>query len=84
MRVIFKTNLDNYSSKMFPENLEQIPRKGDSISVIADYQTPLFNKGLPTTLEVVSVTWHMRYVICELHYSEFSIKSANISGVNLF
>ena len=84
MRVIFRTNLDNYQTNCFPSNLDQVPRIGDSVEVDEGFKTWFRNKKLPTSLKVVDVTWTDKAVICELWYKPIDVEAAKISGINLF
>ena len=84
MTIKFKTNIDHYKKNCFPENLTQVPRKGDMVMVNQVLGEYFSKKGLPLALEVVQVNWCELGVIVELHYSEHHIKMAQISGVNLF
>ena len=84
MKVAFKTNLDNYKINCFPENLIYPPRKGDKVLVSEVFAKYYADKKLPLSLEVVDVFWTDVGVVCELWYSQNDIKSAKLSGVNLF
>ena len=84
MKVVFKTNLDNYQTNCFPENLTYPPRKGDKVLVSEVFVKYYADKKLPLSLEVVGVIWTEVGVVCELWYSQNDLKSAKLSGVNLF
>ena len=84
MKVVFKTNLDNYQINCFPENLICPPRKGDKVLVSEVFAKYYADKKLPLSLEVTSVIWTEIGVVCELWYSANDLASAKLSGVNLF
>ena len=84
MKVVFKTNLDNYKTNCFPENLTQSPQKGDKVLVNEVFVKYFADKKLPLSLEVVDVIWTEVGVVCELWYSANDITSAKLNGVNLF
>lgn len=83
MKVLFKTNIDNYKTNCWPI-LAMPPRKGESVSVVKVFEKYYSDKKLPTKLEVVDVTWHEEVVLCELWYRNIDIESAKASGTNLF
>lgn len=70
----FHTNIDDYQTNCFPTNLQDIPRIGEYVQVVAVYMQHFQNKKLPCRLQVVSVTHTENYVLCELHYSEIDNK----------
>lgn len=81
MKVIFTTNIDNYSNKnCFPKNLEIPPRKGDMVCVDDNMIDYFRSKKLPIRLEVVQVIWKDYHVCCELWYNETDKKMADIGG----
>lgn len=84
MKVIFRTNLDNYQTNCFPENIDIPPRKGELVEVAQVFIKYFRDKKLPIELEVVNVTWTENCVICELWYRDFDIKHAKINNINLF
>ena len=84
MKVVFKTNLDNYQTNCFPENLIYPPRKGDKVLVNEVFVKYFADKKLPLSLEVVDVIWTEVGVVCELWYSETDVRAAKEFGVNLF
>lgn len=85
MKVRFRTNIDNYSNKdCFPDNFVTPPRIGESVSVKEGFVNHFRSKKIPTTLIVVDVVWFEDKVVCELWYKDIDVKSAKISGVNLF
>lgn len=84
MRIIFKTNLDRYQVNCFPENLQQVPRKGDLVLVKESFFSYFSEKKLPLRLEVVSVTWLDGGAICELWYNETDLKIAKESKADVF
>lgn len=85
MKVIFRTNLDNYQTNCFPDDIFDIPpRKGESVEVTKVFLKYFRDKKLPTQLEVMNVTWTEEGVICELWYRDFDIKHAKINNINLF
>lgn len=84
MKVVFKTNLDNYKTNCFPQNLTFPPRKGDKVLVNEAFGKYYADKKLPLRLEVVDVIWTEAGVICELWYTEIDVKAAKEFGVNLF
>lgn len=79
VKILFKTNLDAYSSSDFPNALPSVPRKGDFVEV--NDKNHFLSKGLPTRLEVVSVTWSDTTTVCELWYNETDKKLAEAGGV---
>ena len=70
MRIIFKTNLDNYQTNCFPDNLPFVPRIGEKVSVTNVFIQYFRDKKLPTRLEVVDVTYTDQFVTCELWYND--------------
>lgn len=84
MKVVFKTNLDNYQTNCFPENLIYPPHKGDKVLVNEVFVKYFADKKLPLSLEVVDVIWTEVGVVCELWYSETDVRAAKEFGVNLF
>ena len=84
MKVIFRTNIDNYKKNCFPSYLTILPRIGESVRVTKDFETYFSNKGLPNTLEVVDVTYTENEVVCDLWYRKIDIVSSKLSGANLF
>lgn len=84
MKVIFKTNIDNYQKSCFPTNITQAPRRGDVVNVTKSFFEYFRSKRLPTTLEVVNVTWDEIGIICELHYRSIDIQTAKLNGISLF
>lgn len=86
MKVIFRTNLDNYNYQLpFPNShFYQVPRIGDSVEVKKDLKEFFQNRKLPTSLRVVDVLWTEDAVICELWYKQIDVEAAKISGINLF
>ncbi len=84
MKVVFKTNIDNYKTNCFPSNLEIPPRIGETVLVSEVFVDYYSKQKLPIRLQVVDVTWTEKGVICELHYKEIDVKAASLSGVNLF
>jgi len=84
MKVIFRTNLDNYQTNCFPENLEAAPRVGDKVMVTEVFGSYFTGKKLPVKLEVVDVVWTDKGVLCELWYSKIDVETAKLNGINLF
>lgn len=84
MKVIFKTNLDNYRTNCFPDNLTIPPRIGENVMVTKVFFAYFTNKNLPVKLKVVDVTWTDKVVFCELWYSEIDIKMAKQNNINLY
>ena len=84
MKVVFKTNLDNYQVNCFPDNLITPPRIGESVLVTEGFGSYFIDKRLPTKLIVVDVTHTEQGVLCELHYSKIDIERANLMNINLF
>lgn len=84
MKVVFKTNIDNYKTNCFPENLTIPPRIGETVLVNEVFLDYYSKKKLPCRLEVVDVTWTEKGVICELHYKKIDIEAAKLSSVNLY
>ena len=84
MKVIFITNLDNYQTNCFAENLTIPPRVGEKVMVTEVFGSYFTSKKLPVKLEVVDVTWTDKGALCELWYSEIDIKTAKQNDINLF
>ena len=84
MKVTFRTNLDNYRTNCFPNNLDCPPRVGETVVVNEAFLQHYRSKNLPTSLEVVKVSWTERGVICELWYSKQDVEMAKACNVNLF
>lgn len=84
MKIIFTTNLDNYKTNCFPDNLTLVPRIGDSILVREVFIEYFRNKKLPTQLVVTNVIWSDKGVLCELWYKEIDVEFAKLNKVNLF
>ena len=84
MRVLFKTNIDNYQTNCFPENLPFVPRIGEKVMVTNVFVQWFKDKNLPTRLEVVDVIYTDQGVVCELWYNETDRKLAELSGAVLF
>lgn len=84
MKVIFKTNLDNYQTNCFPSNLTMPPSKGEKVLVTESFGSYFLSKKLPTRLEVVEVTWTNEGVVCELWYSPIDVELAKQNNINLF
>ena len=59
MKVTFATPPE-YQTNCFPENLDQVPRIGDHVSMRGAFFNFYEQKGLPIMLKVVAVVW------CEL------------------
>lgn len=84
MKVIFRTNIDNYQTNCFPENLTIPPRIGESVMVTEVFGSYFSNKKLPTKLEVVDVVHTNKGILCELSYRKIDIETAKVSGINLW
>ena len=86
MKVVFRTNLDNYNnSNYFPNGqFDQVPRIGDSVEVLGDFKKHFESKKLPTSLKVVDVTWTEKAAVCELWYKQIDIDVAKARGTDLF
>lgn len=84
MKVIFRTNLDNYQTNCFPENLTIPPRVGERVMVGEAFGSYYTNKKLPTKLVVIDVVWTDIGVLCELWYSDIDVKVAKQNNINLF
>lgn len=84
MKVIFTTQLDNYKTNCFPENLTMPPRIGEKVLVNKVFGDYYASKKLPLRLEVVNVTWCEDGVVCELWYNESDRKTAELNGAILF
>ena len=78
MTVIFHTNIDAYNTNCFPEYISIPPRIGEKVSVVEAFGKHFINQKLPTSLEVVDVTWTDHGVICELHYSKIDLKKFDV------
>jgi hypothetical protein len=84
MKIYFRTNLDNYNSAYFPQDLCFVPRIGESVEVIVGVKSHLKSKKLPFKLKVVNVTYSENFVDCELWYHESDIKMAELNKIDLF
>lgn len=84
MKIVFKTNLDNYKTNCFPENLNIPPRIGESVLVSEVFLEYYSKKKLPLRLEVVDVIWTNNGCVCELWYKQIDVDFAKMNGVNLF
>jgi len=84
MKILFKTNLDNYQKNCFPDNLSFVPRKGEGVSVTNMFVSHFKDQKLPTTLKVVGVTHTDQGVVCELWYNETDVAFAKLNKINLF
>jgi hypothetical protein len=96
MKIIFRTNLDNYSSSDFPNfithqgayNFEDltisIPRIGETIEVKENMKPKFLSRKLPIRLNVCNVTYTESAVICELWYIDNDVKFAKLNNINLF
>ena len=63
MKVIFKTNIDAYNEKRcFPEHFDAVPRKGECVEVLPQFESYYRDLKLPIRLEVVSITWKERNI----------------------
>lgn len=96
MRIHFKTNIDRYNEKgcdiVFPNLNDErgliVPRKGEQISVRDTFVSYYRNLRLPTTLEVVNVTYtenlnHNIIVVCELWFRNHDLEMAKMQNINL-
>ena len=80
MVVVFKTNIDAYNEKRcFSEHMSAVPRKGDKILVLPQYESYYRNLKLPTRLEVVDISWSEREVGSASSASYSVISSASYS-----
>lgn len=85
MKIVFKTNLDNYSKmNCFSTNLTFVPRKGEYVQVTKDYIGHYISKRLPMKLEVVSVTYNEDEVICDLWYNNTDLELMKSCDINPF
>jgi len=57
MKVVFRTNIDNYRCGCFPEEITTPPRIGEKVQVKDAMLSHFQMKSLPTVLEVVDVTY---------------------------
>lgn len=81
--IVFRTNVDRYKgANTFPKLMDVIPRIGETVEVT--YKPEFINRGLPTRMQVVDVTYTEFEVVVELWFKAIDIKAAEISGVNLF
>ena len=80
MKVLFRTNIDNYQTNCFPENLPFVPRIGEKVMVTNVFAQYFRDNKLPIRLEVVEVTYTDQGVICELWYNEQDMKIAKQAG----
>ena len=83
MRVLFKTNIDNYQTNCFPENLPFVPRIGEKVMVTNVFVQWFKNKKLPIRLEVFDVIYSDQGVVCELWYNKTDLKIAKQAGANV-
>lgn len=85
MKVVFTTNIDHYNNRdVFTTKIQSVPRIGDTVSVKDSMIQFYREKGLPSRLEVTSVTWMEELVICELHYSQHQLEIYKHSSISLF
>lgn len=84
MKVVFRTNIDNYKTNCFPENLTIPPRKGEKVLINKVFREYYSKRKLPLELEVVDVIWCEDGVICELWYRSIDVEFAKQNGINLF
>lgn len=84
MNVFFSTNLDQYKTNCFPNNLTQAPSVGDHIQVVDAFKQYYRDKRLPSYLEVRNVTWTEKGIECQLWYDELSVKIGQKNGVEMF
>lgn len=85
MKIIYKTNIDVYENYWFPKNHVNIPPSvGHRVSVSSSVKSFFIDRRLPTSLEVVKVTWEEDCIICELHYSELDFKTFKENNINPF
>jgi hypothetical protein len=80
MKIVFQTNIDNYKTNCFPENLTSAPRMGEKVMVVKAFISYFRDKKLPTRLEVVDVTHTEECVICELWYNKTDKEIADRCG----
>lgn len=83
MQVKFHTNLDNYKTNCFPENIAIPPRIGETVLVTQAFSDYYTRKKLPLRLEVVDVIWTEQGVLCELWYKKIDLEIAKQRNVNL-
>jgi len=84
MLVLLKTNIDQYKTNCFPEDLKAVPRVGETVMVTKVFIEYFEKKQFPTTLEVVNVIHTDNGVVCELWYRAVDVRMAKQQGVNLF
>jgi hypothetical protein len=84
MVVRFRTNVDHYKTNCWPQNIENPPRKGDTVVVAKVFEVYYKEKNLPTRMEVVDVIWTEYGVVCELWYKAQDVEFAKLNGTNLF
>lgn len=56
IKVNFHTNLDDYFSSDFPQEVLSVPRVGEHINVLPELEEMFIHKKLPRRLKVVDVT----------------------------
>ena len=84
MKVVFKTNLDQYKTNCFPTNITHPPRKGDKVMVTEVFGEYFLKQKLPVSLEVVDVVWTEYAVVCELWYNKVDLEICKSSGAKPF
>ncbi len=100
VKVIFRTNLDQYQGSKFPEYFVEPPRKGDMVQVKESFVSYFREKKLPIELEVVGITWKEKtetmnilgdriskpitVISCELWYREIDVKLMKAGNINPF
>lgn len=84
MKVRFRTNLDQYQTNCFPNDLQQVPCKGDYVMVNEIFSSFYSGKKLPVRLEVVSVTWIEGGAVCELWYNKQDLELAKLANAPVF
>lgn len=91
IKVIFSTNLDQYSRQMFQSSntpWEFVPRVGDFVEVKTEYVATLRDKKLPIRLEVTSVSLreyvHDTIATVELWYNKTDLELAKLANAPVF
>jgi len=84
MKIVFRTNIDAYKRNCFPEDFTTPPRTGDFVYIVEVFVSHYQTQKLPIRLEVASVHWTEKSVICELWYNENDRKIAEMKGAKTF
>lgn len=80
-QILIKSNLDRYPSNYFPSNLPFIPRKGEFVAILSEYENML--KSYPLVLEVIQVTYYDKTCIVDVYYSDSQIRTLKLLNRDL-